>query len=83
MTVDKEPTSVPAWVVDDPDGRKVIVDLEQVMGDQWEYNGIGDVVGSMITVLLWPLDVAGKPVEPPSEPPGPEDSQGVDGGEPL
>jgi hypothetical protein len=70
MTSDKQPVSVPAWVVDDPDGRRVVVDLEQVMGDRWEYNGIGDVVGSMITVLLWPLDAEGKPIEPP---PGPSD----------
>lgn len=68
MTSGNQPVSVPAWVVDGPDGRKVVVDLEQVMGDRWECNGIGDVVGSMITVLLWPLDAAGKPVEPPSPP---------------
>jgi hypothetical protein len=68
MADDRQPISVPAWIVEDPDSRKVIVDLEQVMGDQWEYNGIGDVVGSMITVLLWPLDAAGRPVELPPDP---------------
>jgi hypothetical protein len=67
-----QPISLPAWVIDDPDGRKVIVDLEPAAGDRWEYNGVVDATGSMITVALWPLDEAGNPIEPPPGPADPE-----------
>ena len=72
MADEKQPIQLPAWIEDDADGRRVIVDLEPVTRDRWEYNGVVDVNGSIITVALYPLDAAGYPVEPPNGPSDPE-----------
>jgi hypothetical protein len=68
MAADRQPISIPAWIVEYPDGRKLIVDLESVLGTEWVYNGVVDLYGAMITIALWPADAAGNPAELPPDP---------------
>lgn len=68
MADSRQPISIPAWVTEEPEGRKIIIDLAQVLGTEWLFIGVDDVDGSLVTFALWPADAAGKHAELPPDP---------------